>query len=412
MKILQVHKFYYDHRGAERYYFDVTKLLTDHGHTVIPFAMADGRNKPSEYSDYFTRRMDLSAPGYSWRSVKKIGKILYNKEAQSDIARLIQRTRPDVVHIHNIYNHLSPSILVACKHFNLPVVMTIHDFALLSPNYDLYRRGKIDESCKPHRYWQCVPKRCVKNSFGASTIGAMASYLNHWSQMYQKHVDVFIAPSQFVKEKFHQWQWSRAGDIAVVPHFSFPPAQKPRYVAGDYMLYAGGLTEGKGIIQLLEAIQKERIELPLKIAGDGPLYQPITELLNDSQLHWRVELLGQQSPAALSELMRQSRFVVVPSQQYETFGLTALEAFAARTPVLASNRGALPEIVDQAVGSLYHPDQPGGLGGAIRQLANNPQLPQLADAGYNRLLTDFAPALHYDRLMELYEQAKAQTIRS
>lgn len=408
MRILQVHKFFFPHRGAERYYFDLSDLLTQHGHEVIPFAMADVRNLPSPYQDYFSRHIDVSRPRWSFDSLRLVPILFNNRNAAADIARLIQATKPQLVHIHNIYHHLSPSILAVCKYYKLPVIMTIHDFFLLCPNYDLFLRGKVYEHCRPKAYWHCIADRCVKNSFGASIVGTFEAYLNAWSGAYQQHIDAFIAPSRFVKQKFAEWQYEGVDRMAVIPHFLPTPAKAPRPTIGEYLLFVGSLVSGKGVTAILETLASERFDIPFHIVGDGPERQMLEQLVDRLGLRWQVTFHGRLVGEELAAVMHRSRLVIIPSLQYETFGLTVLEAFAAGKPVLVSAQGALPELVDNTVGGVFHHGQKGSLGRALRQLWYHSNLPSLGAAGYRRLLEQYNGEKHYQQLLALYQHLVEQ----
>lgn len=400
MKILQVHKFYYPHRGAERYLFNLTKLLEDNGQEVIPFAMANIKNLPSPYQDYFTKNIDIARPDYSWRSIKKIKDIIYNKDAQGDAARLVMATRPDIVHVHNIYHHLSPSILPVFKHFKLPVVMTVHDFNLICPNYLLFTHNKICERCKKHRYYNVILHRCVKDSVGASAVACLESYIHRWLKVYEKNVDIFIAPSQFLKNKLIEWGWP-GHKIMVIPHFinvAKTPSQKDK----DYVLYAGALKKDKGVEQLIKVWHTEKLNTNLHLAGDGPERGRLEGLVEKYNLSYQVTFLGDLPQDKLKEEIRASKFVVVPSLYYEVFGLAALEALAEGKPVLASSLGALPEIVNSEVGLLFSPNHPGSLAKSLHLLLQGSNLEELGDRGYQRAKEHFSPEEHYRKMMEVY----------
>ena len=403
MKILQINKFYYLHRGAERYYFNLTKLLEDHDHEVIPFAMANIKNKATPYQDYFSKNINLQRPDYSWQSIKKIKDIIYNKGAQADLAKLIMKTRPQIAHLHNIYHHLSPSILPVLKHFKLPVVMTIHDFKLISPDYSIFINGRPADKYKKHKYFNTVLHRAVKNSYGASAVAALESYIHDKMKIYQKNIDVFIAPSQFVKNIFIEWGWP-AVRIKVIPHFIELGKRIMPRKGQNYMFYFGGLEPGKGIDAVIKTLYKEKIDLDLHIAGEGSQRKELEALVKKYNLHLQVEFLGNLNDQELAEEIRSCKFVIVPSKQYETFGLTVLESFAGSKPVLISSQGALPELVNGDVGRIFSPYQKGSLAVNLRAMIEDDNLEEMGKRGYELVKTQYGPEKHYQQILETYEQ--------
>jgi glycosyltransferase involved in cell wall biosynthesis len=403
MRVLQVNKFYYLARGAERYYFDLKKLLEDNGNEVIPFAMANIRNQATPYQDYFAKNVDLKRPNYSLDSLRKAKNIIYNRAAQQDVARLIIKTHPQLVHIHNIYHQLSPAILPVFKHFKLPVVMTIHDFKLICPNYSLFIGGKTCERCKVHRYYNCVLHRCLKNSFGASTVAAAEMYVHSALKTYQKNVDIFIAPSQFVKTKLVEWGWPTE-KIKVIPHFTLPQPKLVLPRAKNYIFCFGALERGKGIEELIRALYSEKIDIDLHVAGEGSDRKNLEKLVDKYNLGYRVQFLGKLGEEQLKEEIRHCKFVVVPSIQYEAFGLTVLEAFSYGKPALVSTQGALPELIIGQVGRIFNPQKKGSLGANLRAMLDDPNLEQIGKNAQELARIKYGPQEHYQRIMDVYNQ--------
>lgn len=442
MKILQIHKFHFlkgQAGGASRYFFDLTKLLQDNGHHLIPFSMKHPDNLATAYEKYFVSNLDLTEPKCNWQALKKIPRLFWSTEAAPKLELLIKKEKPEVAHLHNIYHHLSSSILPVLKKYHLPLVMTVHDFKLICPNYSLFDGIKVCDSyrCRhrapPCAYYRCFLKKCVKNSYLASLAAAAEAYFQHWGRFYQKYIDLFLCPSQFVADKLLAagfaadkikvlplfiWDWERSNsrkcftEVSVSSLTYSSPSLEGRgregegYVSsGDrYCLYFGRLESSKGVDLLLEAAQLVP-EAKLKIAGSG---SQEAELKKQTAGLKNVEFLGWQEPLALSSLIKQAEFVVAPSRAYETFGLSALEAFSYSKPVIAANLGALPELVQhQKTGLLFKPDDVSALAKKIRYLWQRPQLArQLGEAAQKLALEEYSPEGHYQRLMKYYQQVK------
>lgn len=427
MKILQVHKFYYLKGGAERYFFDVSELLEKNGHIIIPFAMQGKKNKPSEFEKYFVSEIDTSQVKFSWQGLRTAARFYYSFEARSKVEELIKKTKPELVHLHNIYHHLSPSILPIFKKYNLPVVMTVHDWKLICPNYLLFTKGEACERCKVYRYWNCVRYKCLKDSFLASAVAADAMCFNHWLwRPYKKYIDLFIAPSRFVKLKLIEWGYPKE-KIEILPHsVKITGFMDPRFREGDkkeedYILYFGRLSKEKGVDVLLEAM-KELPEIKLKIAGTGPEYSKLQiadgKLKNAcpeftptgiSGLGRRVEFLGFKEGKELEDLIDGARFVVAPSVVYETGGLVVLESFARAKPVVAAMIGGIPELVEnKKTGLLFKPGDSRDLAQKIKWLWDNPrEAEEKGKRAYEVVRIKYSPERHYEGLMGIYRRAKS-----
>lgn len=141
MNILQVNKYYFLRGGAERYLFDATAWLEHEGHTVIPFAMQHPSNVPTPFAPYFVSSVETQKVSFGLGALKTVGRMNYSFEARRQMDRLIRETRPDLAHVHNVYTQLSPSVLLALKQQRIPVVMTVHDHHLVSPQYNIWAQG-------------------------------------------------------------------------------------------------------------------------------------------------------------------------------------------------------------------------------------------------------------------------------
>jgi glycogen synthase len=170
MKILMVNKFHYVKGGSERYYFALKRLLERHGHTVIDFSMKDEKNEPSAYSEYFVDNVDYNQNPGTWDKVKMGLNIIYSKAARDKFEALVQKEKPDVVHLHLFQHQLSPSILDVLKKYEIPAVYTAHDLKMLCLNYKMMHHGKVCEECRGGKYYNCAKNRCVKDSFAKSCI--------------------------------------------------------------------------------------------------------------------------------------------------------------------------------------------------------------------------------------------------
>ncbi|PIT94777.1 glycosyltransferase family 1 protein, partial [Candidatus Falkowbacteria bacterium CG10_big_fil_rev_8_21_14_0_10_38_22] len=176
MRVLLINKYHYLRGGAERSYFDTAELLASHGHEVAFFSMKHPENLPTEWSKYFIDQIDYQNETNLFKKITAVINIFYNFRARKNLEELINEFKPDVAHLHNIYHQLSPSIISVLKKHNIPVIMTLHDYKLICPNYNLYASGQIWEKSKPDKFYQAFLSKAVKNSYLKSFICAVEAY--------------------------------------------------------------------------------------------------------------------------------------------------------------------------------------------------------------------------------------------
>ncbi|MFC1703143.1 glycosyltransferase [Patescibacteria group bacterium] len=196
MRIIFGNKYYYLKGGAERHLFDLQHILEENGHAVIPFAMADERNRKTDWNKYFVSPVQTEKVRFSLGGLKTAGRMIYSCEAKRKFRKLIKKAKPDLVHIHNIYHQLSPSFLPVAKKHGVPVVMTAHDYKLVSPNYSMYHDGEICEHAKGD-VWKAYTHRCVKGSAMASWLVALEMSLHKRWGLYEKNIDRILLSAEF-----------------------------------------------------------------------------------------------------------------------------------------------------------------------------------------------------------------------
>lgn len=406
--VLQVHSFHRDGTGADRYHRDLIRLLVRQGHRVGTFASRHETNVPSEFERYFpegSRTGIDDAPG-PWRAVRDAGKFFFHVEARRRARAIREDFQPDIVHVHNLFHHLSPAVLAPLREGGSPLVMTLHDYKLICPNYSLYTQGRPCTACRGGRFHESVRRRCVRDSVAKSALCALESFV-HWNtRMYLDGVDRFIAPSRFLRDRFVDFGYP-GERIDVVPNFTDVPRDEGSDT-GDFVLFAGRLVEAKGLRTLLGAWPRARRGRPFRllVAGRGPLEEPCRRLVAREGISG-VELVGSLGRDEIGRLMAGAIAVVVPSVWYEPFGLSVLEAQARGRCVVASRSGGIPEIVeDRETGLLVEPGDERALGEALDEVLSDKALRQrLGEAARTRALAEHGPDRHYDRLCETYAAA-------
>ena len=357
MRVLMVNKFHYIVGGSETCYFSMKRLLEQRGHTVIDFAMADERNTPSPYSEYFVNKVDYHGKNSLGRQFLMARNFVYSPEAKRKFERLVRDTQPDLVHLHIFHHQLSPSILDVVKKYRLPAVYTAHDLQLLCPNYIMARHGALCEACMGGKVFSCVRNRCVMDSLAKSALSALENKVHRSRGIYDV-IQYLILPSAFFRDKFLE-AGCAPERLAHVPNFlNLPPLTAAgREKKEPYILYAGRLSEEKGLRTLLRAV--EGTDISLRVAGTGAMEGEMRAAVR-RQSFSRVKLLGfLDGPALMNEICGASA-LVLPSEWYENGPYAAIEAMRCGRPLIGSRIGGIPEMIHNN-GILTVPGDAGGL---------------------------------------------------
>ncbi|KKQ46751.1 MAG: group 1 glycosyl transferase [Candidatus Moranbacteria bacterium GW2011_GWD2_37_9] len=270
MKILEINKFYFPKGGADKHFLDVVALLESAGHEVAVFSMKHLKNKKSRWEKYFVSTVGYTSEYSLAEKIKGIFRMFFSLEAKRKINKLLDDFNPDVVHIHNIYHQLSPMILFEIKKRGIPIVMTVHDYKLVNPNYNLYHNGKFYNRCQNERYYQCLLDRCVKNSRAKSFLAMLEMYWHDILGTYRKNIDLYICPSEFMKNILVK-RGLNEKKVKVVPHFILSDKNENQEDENSprekYALYFGRISKSKGVENLIE-IFKDIPEMKLYLAGN------------------------------------------------------------------------------------------------------------------------------------------------
>lgn len=339
---------------------------------------------------------------------------LYSLPGRRRAEEAISRFRPDLVHVHNFFPLLSPSVYDACREQGVPVVQTLHNYRLACPNALFFRDGKVCEDCLEHSLpWPGVVRGCYRNS-RSQTAGVAAMIAVHrLRDTWSRRVNAFITLTDFQKRKFIQ-----AGlpedRLFVKPNFAFDPG--PRHGAdalGGYALYVGRLSQEKGPEPLIRAYVEHGLTIPLKILGDGPLRDPMERRVRAEGLDGIVSFLGRRERDEVERLMQGARFLVFPSICYEGFPMAIAEAFAAGIPVVASHLGAVPDILmDGQCGWLAEPGDAASWADTLRAAwADHEGTWQRGRVARQAYETLYSPDANYRRLLGIYEAARERSDR-
>lgn len=340
--------------------------------------------------------------GSTWSKFKVAVQAPYSRPARDELARIITKFAPMVVHIHNFFPLLSPSVYDACRAAGVAVVQTLHNYRTICPGALLARDGHPCEDCIGGSPYQAVLHGCYRDSRLGSLAVARMVDIHHRRGTWSHKVDRFIALSAFSKSKFVEAGFPR-DRLVVKPNF----AEDRRITASAARagaLYVGRLSSEKGIDTLLRAWHG--LEVPLRVVGDGALRKLVENAAGS-----KIVALGAKTPADVAADMAQSAFLILPSHVYENFPLVIAEAFCQGLPVVASRIGALAEIVDDGTtGLLFSPGDAVDLETRVRWAHQHPEEMRIMGANARRVYEErYSPSVNFKQLANIYEAAIAQS---
>lgn len=386
MKILVLHNRY-QLRGGEDTSTDLeVALLRSQGHMVELFEV-DNRAITGRQAWHVGLRAIWSPASY--RAV---------------LNRLLKE-RFDIVHVQNFFPLFSPAVFYAARAAGVPVILTLRNYRLLCPNAIFFRNGHVCENCLNRLVpWPGVLYRCYRNSVAAT--GAVAAMLtvHRFLHTWERTVDVFVALTEFARQKFIQGGLP-ADRVMVKPNFVHPDLGPGRH-DGGFALFVGRLSLEKGVRTLLAAWERLGSYISLRIVGDGPL---AAEVARAHERNKRIEWLGTQPLKHVYDLMGAAILVIVPSECYETFGRVVIEAYARGTPVIASDLGAMAELVkDGCTGLLFRPGDPEDLAAKVEWLFYHPrELVRMGKEARMEYEQKYTAERNYQILMDIYQRAIA-----
>ena len=383
MKVLLVHNHYQQPGGEDAVFAAEGRLLEAHGNCVIR---------------YTAHNDDVQAMS----SLAMATSTVWNQTHYRALRAMLRRERPDVMHVHNTLPLISPAAYYAARAESVPVVQTLHNYRLLCPGANLLRDGRVCEKC----VGKSVPypgmlHRCYRGSLAASGAVVTAVAVHRALGTWTDQVDLFIALTEFAKRK-HVEGGLPEDRVLVKPQF-VESDPGPGDGAGGYALYVGRLSEEKGVRVLLAAWAMLGESLPLKVVGDGPL----SPTLAGATHHAGVEWLGRQPPAVVQALMKRASVLVVPSVCYEGFPLVIAEAFATGLPVIVSDIGSPPSLVeDGATGLHFRSGDPHALAARVSwAAAHADQLAAMRVRARRQYEARYTARDNYDLLIQAYESA-------
>jgi glycosyltransferase involved in cell wall biosynthesis len=349
------------------------------------------------------------AIGSITQKIKTALLVPYSLPARQLVADRIRSFRPDIVHVHNFFPALTPSVYDACRSARVPVVQTLHNYRLMCANALLFRQGKVCTECLGHTFpFPAIRHGCYRDSrLGTAAVAAMIGF-HRMRHTWTNRVSRFIALTEFARGLFAAQMGIPQEQIAVKPNAAPDPGMGDG--SGGYALYIGRFSSEKGIETLLEAARNGEFGIPLKIAGSGPLQQRV----EDAQIPGVIEYLGQQDPTGVRSLMQQARVLLIPSVCYEGLPMVVPEAFGAGLPIIASRIGSLQTLIeDGGNGFLVEPGNAAALAEAVRHIAADGRLGgDLRRRARQTYETLYRPDANLRILLQIYEMARQDALHS
>lgn len=373
MKILMVNKFLYPNGGSETYIFQLGEQLQKQGHEVQYFGMEHEGRIVGNRVDSYTSNMDFHTG-----KIQKLlypFKIIYSTEARKKIGKVLEDFAPDVVHLNNINFQITPSILYEIRSYEkkwkkkIKIVFTAHDYQWVCPNHMMMLplSGELCFACEGGKFGACSKNKCIHNSRIKSILGTVEAVYYKWRKTYNM-VDTIICPSEFMKKKLDTNPV--LASKTVMMHNFLPEMEKnltTQKQMGKYVLYFGRFSEEKGVKTLLEVCRKLP-DIPFVFAGSGPLAEEVSKLPN-------IRNMGFVRGRKLQELIAGAAFSLYPSEWYENCPFSVMETQMYGTPMIASNLGGIPELLQDGItGELFEAGNAGMLQEKITKLWTQSEL--------------------------------------
>ena len=391
MKVVVVHNSYQQKGGEDVVFQQECAMLERAGHAVVTYCRSnweiDGQRGLSRI---------LSAP-----------KVVWSGQTHTEFLRLLEREKPDVVHIHNTFYMMSPSIFYACHEAGVPVAQSLHNYRLFCPGATFFRDGHVCEECSQHGLIRSIQHACYRNSRPATATVAAMLAVHRFKGTFEHKIDCFIALTHFAKRKYVE-NGLPAEKIQVKPNFVHPD---PGVGKGDgnYALFVGRLSAEKRVSTMLDAWSRITQPIPLRILGEGPEAADLRA--QAARLGLRdVSFEGLMPRDKTLEAIRRATFLVFSSEWYENFPVTIGEAFACGTPVICSRLGAMEEIVDDGrTGLHFTVGDAADLADKVQDAwGNRERTRQMAKEARHEYESKYTAEKNYPQLMAIYQH----TIRS
>lgn len=411
-KLIVANYRYHITGGPEVYMFKFIDNCENIGYKPIPFSVNYSNNIKTPYSKYFIS--SRSGDSVYYNGIKKNPKAIYktlqgafyNKEAVRKINKLIKDEKPSVLYALQVINTLSPSIFKAAKKKGLKVIHRISDFNIICPKSDLLKNEDICELCLNGNLKKGIENKCYHESKMASMIRCYSMIYHRRKKLYD-YVDYFVTPTNFTRNKLIEAGFDK-NKIVTIPTFIDSSKITPNYDTYNYLLFLGRLVPEKGAKYIVDAMKYLKKYQNLKLYITGNINDDTTNILKiieDNNLQDKIVFTGFLKGKELENLISNSLAIICPAIWYENMPNTVLEAYAYGKPVIASNIGCFPELIDDGkTGYLFTPKDSKDLANKIIQLVTNEQYKLFGKNARLKVENEFNPNQHFDKLKSLFER--------
>lgn len=394
MKIAVVHNTYRQRGGEDVVVAAESALLERNGQKVIRYSRSNDELSSLSRSQQLLLVKDL----------------IHSEKSKRELLSLLRAERPDVVHVHNTFMMISPSVYEVCRDARVPVVQTLHNYRLLCPAWSLSRDGHVCEECIEGGLWRSVWHGCYRDSRVLTTAVALMLQAHRAMGTWDHSVDSYVALTHFARKKFIQGGLPSSA-IHVKPNFlECDPGE--RSSAGREFLFVGRLSAEKGIWTLLDAWQQLSRSIPLVIVGEGPLRQSLETAVAERGLS-NITFAGWLSRPEVCAAIKNASALIIPSVCYEGFPMTLLEAFACGTPVIGSGLGSIQEVVKDGQNGLHFAaGDAGDLASKVTQAwTDSAALAEMGHAGRRDFEQLYSAEKNYRSLMQIYEMTASRAFQ-
>jgi len=347
MNLLMINATWHPTGGDWTYIESVCKIYESKGINIIPFSMKHESNFETPYDKYFVENVDYKELNIN-KTLKKglnvLARSIYSVDAQHKLRLLLSENKVDIAQLNNIHNIQTPSIIPILKKRGIPTVWRVLDYKLICPNRTFLSNDTICEACFNNKFYNCILKKCKKQSVLASMVASLESYIYSFLPYY-KQVDQFLFQSEFSRDQFIKYGLDPAKAViienpydceSIIPNFNLNKENK-------YVLYFGRISKEKGLFTLYDAM-KLIPNIKLKIVGDGPDFNDSITYLVQNNIY-NIEFVGAKWGEELTPFINNCEFVVVPSEWYEPSPYVILQSFSFGKPVIASDIGGLKDMI-------------------------------------------------------------------
>jgi glycosyltransferase involved in cell wall biosynthesis len=387
MKILQAHNIYQQAGGEDVVVEAEKQLLEDHGHDVV---------------QYIRHNNAIKQPA---QKIRLLFSAHYSRRSRKDFGNWLRTEKPDIVHVHNFFPLITPAIFDACRYFEVPAVLTLHNYRIIYPNGLLMHNGQIDERPLHKSAYSCVKDKVYRDSLLQTAVVAHMIEYHKRNNTWNSKVDGLITFTNFSKSKFVEYG-IKPEKLSIKPNFiqDQPNIAKLNHEARhhEFYVFVGRVSKEKGVETLIDTWQKLPDKIPLVIIGDGPQAASLREKSRSNpNIIWK----GYQKKDITLAYIKQAKALLFPSVWYEGFPMTILEAFSLSTPVISTNIGSQAEIISDGYdGMHFKVGNAEDLAAKIKLIEEEPGLPKnLGDNARRTYLSKYTPDINYQILQGIYE---------